>query len=79
MSEIKITVPEGKLALIKDAVCDVYGYQEEIPDPSDPSATIPNPVTKAAFVKKQLKGFLRQTIRQYKRKQAVSAIIEEEL
>jgi hypothetical protein len=40
------------------AVALADGYQEEIPDPDDPSAMIPNPQTKEDFTVERVAGFL---------------------
>lgn len=40
------------------AVALADGYQEEIPNPDDPSAMIPNPQTKEDFTAERVAGFL---------------------
>jgi hypothetical protein len=40
------------------AVCKADGYQEEVPDPDDPNAMIPNPQSKDDFVVERIAGFL---------------------
>jgi len=46
---------------IEDAVCAHYGYQATVPDPDSivVGATKPNPETRAQFVRRQIKTFLR--------------------
>lgn len=58
---------------IINAVCAVNGYQAQVPDPADPTKTIPNPVGKRAFAKDHVKSYLRATVQAYERSQAALA------
>lgn len=60
---------------ILDAVCEKYGYAENIPDPdaeSGPLATIPNPLTKDDFVKKVLEDVLASAVLESDRRAAIA-------
>lgn len=76
MAEIKLTIKTGKLELVEDAVCSVYGYEVEIPTPDGP---VPNPMSKKQFVKRKLKEFLKNTVRSYKTNIALGEVIDEDI
>jgi len=74
-----ITIPDNKAVIVRVAVCSVYGYQDTIQDPNDPEATIANPMTKNKFVDIQVKNFLSNVVKEYKNRQAIAAVVDEEL
>lgn len=47
---------------IANAFAIAYGYQDQVPDPANPGAMIPNPETKAQFTKKKVADFIRNTV-----------------
>lgn len=47
---------------IANAFAVAYGYQDNVPDPANPGAMIPNPDTKAVFTKKKIADFIRNTV-----------------
>jgi len=79
MATITTTIPDNKAALVRDAICSLYGYQDTIQDPTDPEATIANPMTKNKFVDIQVKNFLSNVVKEYKNRQAIAAVVDEEL
>lgn len=48
---------------IEDAFATMRGYQATIPDPANPSNTIPNPQSKQQFFHKSIEQFIRDTYR----------------
>ena len=61
-----------KGSLIVDAFCDAYHYQATVPDPNgEPGDTVPNPETRPDFTKRQLLGYIRAIVKQYRVEQAV--------
>lgn len=46
---------------IEDAFATMRGYQATIPDPANPSNTIPNPQSKQQFFQKSVEQFIRDT------------------
>lgn len=69
---LDVTYPRATLIAFKDnaakdAVMDAFalarGYQAMIPDPANPSNTIPNPQSKQQFFHKSIEQFIRDTYR----------------
>jgi hypothetical protein len=56
-------------ALIRDALCSMYGYQETIDG-------VANPETKTAFSKRMIRDFIKENIIAYRVKEAEAARIE---
>lgn len=54
--------PASRTTVI-DSVSAAYGYQATVPDPKDPSRTIPNPVSEEAFVANQVEKYLSDVVR----------------
>lgn len=48
---------------IEDAFALIRGYQATLPDPANPSNTIPNPQSKQQFFHKSIEQFIRDTYR----------------
>lgn len=60
---------------IVDAVCEIYGYAANIPDPdpeTDGLATIPNPTSKDEFVKAVLADVLAAAVLESDRRAAIA-------
>lgn len=66
------TVTRGTLIWYKDNAakdkvierfCDAYGYQENVPDPNNPGATIPNPQSKQTFFNRKLTQYIKDVVR----------------
>jgi hypothetical protein len=52
---------------VADAFAAAYGYQDNIPNPNPAAAlltpTIPNPETRAQFMRRQIMEFIRNTVK----------------
>lgn len=59
MAEVKITIPDDKVARVRDAICGQFGYAEELPGGT------PNPVSKNQFVKNVIKAFIKDAVIKY--------------
>ncbi len=62
MAQIILTVNDVQLARLADAVARRQGYRDTIQDPLDATKTIPNPETKAQFVRRWLINMLRNEV-----------------
>lgn len=62
MAQIILTVNDTQLARLADAVARRQGYRDTIQDPLDPTKTIPNPETKAQFVRRWLINMLKNEV-----------------
>jgi hypothetical protein len=69
MASITITIPDAVKDRVLDAFCKQRGYQETV-TASDSVTIIPNPESKAAFVKRTLKEVVINDVRQYEMSQA---------
>lgn len=67
----------GKQKVI-DAFCKVGGYQDNIPDPSNPEQTIPNPMSRQQFFNRELTQFIKDRIRHARSVTAIEAIVVDE-
>lgn len=71
MTTISIDVPNAVTTRVVDAVCAMQGYHATIPDPANPDGPyIPNPQTKAQFVKAYIAGYIKQIVIAYETQQA---------
>ena len=70
MATISITIPDGKLVEVRDAICETYHYSAVIVD--DAGLTIPNPETKTQFAKRMVARFVHEIYQAWKVKQAVA-------
>jgi len=79
MTNISITVKDSLYLREVEAVAAMNGWTETIPDPANPTKTIPN-ITKEQFFKKQIKAWLRnQTIEHANRVALASVVVEEDV
>ncbi len=62
MAQIILTVNDAQLARLSEAVARRQGYRETIQDPVDPTKTIPNPETKAQFIRRWLINMLKNEV-----------------
>lgn len=62
MAQVSFTIPDGILARVNNGIAAYHGYKDQIPDPSNPSATIPNPQTKAQFNKEKIKETIKSWV-----------------
>lgn len=62
MAQIILTVNDTQLARLADAVARRQGYRDAIQDPLDPTKTIPNPETRAQFVRRWLINMLKNEV-----------------
>lgn len=61
-----INVPTAQQAQrIGNMFCQFHGYQETLPDPTpeNPAQTKPNPETKAQFVNRKMREYLRDCVK----------------
>ena len=80
MATINITIKDTLYAKEVEAVAAMNGWTETVQDPAfpeDPTKTIPNPVTKGQFFKKQLKAWARNQAVEYANRQALAAVTME--
>lgn len=77
MAQITLTIRDNLLAKEIDAVAAMNGWTETIPDPANPTKTIPN-ITKEQFFKKQIKAWLRNQAVEYANRQALASVTVEE-
>ena len=77
MAQITLNIKDNLLAKEIDAVAAMNGWTETIPDPADPTKTIPN-VTKEQFFKKQIKAWLRNQAVEHANRQALASVAVEE-
>ena len=77
MAQITLNIKDNLLAKEIDAVAAMNGWTETIPDPADPTKTIPN-VTKEQFFKKQIKAWLRNQAVEHANRQALASVTVEE-
>ncbi len=62
MAQIVLTVNDPQLARLADAVARRQGYRDTIQDSVDPTKTIPNPETKAQFVRRWVINMLKNEV-----------------
>jgi len=62
MAQIILTVNDAQLARLADAVARRQGYRDTIQDPLDATKTIPNPETRAQFVRRWLTNMLKNAV-----------------
>ena len=77
MAQITLNIKDNLLAKEIDAVAAMNGWTETIPDPADPTKTIPN-ITKEQFFKKQIKAWLRNQAVEHANRQALASVAVEE-
>jgi hypothetical protein len=70
MARITIDFPDGVQSRIVDAFASVYGWSATIPGPTEGSDPIPNPISRAQFVKYRVLHFIRGTVRAHEAQQA---------
>lgn len=67
MANITLTIPDSQVQSVLNAVCVALGYKDTVPDTNSkvvPVPQIPNPVTKAQFVKSYLVAHVRTLVTQ---------------
>ncbi len=62
MAQIVLTVNDAQLARLAEAVARRQGYRDTIQDSVDPTKTIPNPETKAQFVRRWVVTMLKNEV-----------------
>jgi hypothetical protein len=60
MAQIKINIPDNRLQGVIAAFCDVYHYQEKVPDGGPDGVLIPNPQTETQFAKAKMGEYIRE-------------------
>ena len=69
MATINITIPDDKVGRIITAFCDKYNYQDFVRDSEE--TLIPNPQSKAAFVKAKVIDYIKNTTERMERQEAI--------
>ena len=77
MAQITLNIKDSLYAKEVEAVAAMNGWTETIPDPADPTKTIPN-ITKEQFFKKQIKAWLRNQAVEHANRQALASVTVEE-
>ncbi len=62
MAQIVLTVNDAQLTRLAEAVARRQGYRDTIQDSVDPTKTIPNPETKAQFVRRWVINMLKNEV-----------------
>jgi len=62
MAQIALTVNDTQMARLAEAVARRQGYRETIQDPLDATKTIPNPETKAQFIRRWVINMLKNEV-----------------
>lgn len=62
---VTFTYPEESHATIVESFARAYNYQENIPDPGDPDAVIPNPETKEQFAGRQVLSHVSNIVKDH--------------
>lgn len=65
MATITISIPDAAVTRVTDAFTKQFAYQDTIPDPNNPGATIPNPETKAQFVQRMIRNYIKEVVASY--------------
>ena len=76
MAQISLTIKDSLYAKEVAAVAAMNGYTDTIPDPTDPTKTIPN-VSKEQFFKQQIKAWLRNQAVEHANRVALASVVVE--
>jgi hypothetical protein len=63
MANVTITIPDDRLQRVLNKFAIAHGYQVNIPDPTTPGQRIPNPQTRAQFLKAQIIKFIQESVK----------------
>lgn len=66
----------AQVTRIQTAFAAEYGYQPTIPDPQNPTQTIPNPEGLNAFSKRMVARFIKDVVKGYEAKRDAAIAIE---
>ena len=58
---LRLTLPAAHANRLLAAVAKQYGYAAQVPDPTNPGRTVPNPVSRRDFVEAALEQFILQS------------------
>ena len=76
MAQISLTIKDSLYTKEVDAIAAMGNWTETIPDPADPTKTIPN-VSKEVFFKKQIKAWLRNQAVEHANRVALASVVVE--
>lgn len=62
MANITLTIPDAQLARVVSAFSIAYGYQDTIPGATPADPPVPNPETRAQFMRRHIMEFVRNTV-----------------
>lgn len=65
MATITLAIPNSVATRVTNALCARGGYQETVVNPDDPTAMIPNPVTKPVFAQRRLAAWIKAEVREH--------------
>jgi len=70
MATYTVTIPSNILTRVIDGIAYQHKYHDNIPDPNDPSNTIPNPESKIDFAKRMNRDWIRTNVRAWEANEA---------
>jgi hypothetical protein len=75
MAIFELEIADGDVQRVFDAICQNYGWEELVPNPSytndnGESKTIENPETKGDFTHRMVRSFLSEHVRAYETNKA---------
>jgi hypothetical protein len=73
MASITLTIPDALVTRVLNGFCGLHGYQATIPNPVNPEEMIPNPDTKAEFMRKKLLAIIKRAVLEYEGNEAQRA------
>jgi hypothetical protein len=72
--QFNMDIPDQHAQRVVNAIAQNFGYQEVVPDPENPTGpAIPNPESKAAFAKRQVKIWMKQQVSLWESREATVA------
>lgn len=71
MASRTFTIPDAILPRVINGVAYANGYLDNIPNPSNPAQTIPNPETKAEFFLRRTREYWKECVKAYETKLAI--------
>jgi hypothetical protein len=71
MATFSFDIPSGaQTTRFVTAFAGIFQYPDQIPDPNNPNALIPNPETKPAFAQRMLRKMAKDVVKQWEGEQA---------
>tara|TARA_B100001559_G_scaffold303152_1_gene291511 strand:- start:742 stop:1011 length:270 start_codon:yes stop_codon:yes gene_type:complete len=76
MAIFSIEIADQDVGRVIEALCQNYGYLENIQDPQDLAKTITNPEIPSAFANRMVRRFLTEHVTKYEVDKATKAAID---